>query len=214
MARWRTLYELSAVSLLMQRHGDDLAERYVAHQVVESLRAARLHRRHQERLGRALIEEQKVAELKRQYDLLEKKYGKEFTNSYGWASKHLEIGDPKLAQIIEAAGIDHLQPYYKLASHNVHANPKGIFFKLGMIGERKTLLAGPSNAGLTDPGHGAAISLVQVSTTLITLNPTLDRLLALKIMDALLDKIGNAFLSAHEQLERDEEKYAASIIRR
>jgi hypothetical protein len=42
-------------------------------------------------------------------------------------------------------------------------NPEGVFFKLGLIGESEVLLAGPSNAGLTDPGHASALSLMQIS---------------------------------------------------
>ena len=65
-----------------------------------------------------------------------------------------------------------------MASHNVHANPKGVFFKLGMLAESQVLLAGPSNAGLADPGHGAALSLSRVTAALVGLQqpPTLDNL--------------------------------------
>jgi hypothetical protein len=40
MARWRTLYEIVGVCLLINRHGEALAERYVAHGIVESRKAA------------------------------------------------------------------------------------------------------------------------------------------------------------------------------
>jgi hypothetical protein len=43
--------------------------------------------------------------------------------------------------------LDYLRPYYKLASHNVHAQPKGILFKLGLVQNQDILLAGPSNYG-------------------------------------------------------------------
>ena len=83
-------------------------------------------------------------------------YGPEFRKLYEWAAKHLAKRDPTIADIQEAAGIEHLGPYYRMASHNVHANPRGVFFKLGLIGELEVLLAGPSNAGLADPGHATA----------------------------------------------------------
>jgi hypothetical protein len=42
---------------------------------------------------------------------------------------------PTFKDIERAAGIDHLRAHYRMASHNVHANPKGVFFKLGMLEE-------------------------------------------------------------------------------
>jgi hypothetical protein len=95
-------------------------------------------------------------------------------------------------------------PYYKMASHNVHANPRGIFFKLGIIGETEVLLAGSSNAGLADPGHSTAISLMQITSAFALSNPTLDDLVAMKVMEQLVDEIGGAFAKAHQQLERDD----------
>ena len=41
MARRLTLHEIAAVGCLIRRHGDELAERYEQHQIVESRKAAR-----------------------------------------------------------------------------------------------------------------------------------------------------------------------------
>ncbi|MEX2304183.1 MAG: hypothetical protein WD733_24785, partial [Bryobacterales bacterium] len=89
-----------------------------------------------------------------------------------------------------------------LCISQVHANSKG-FFKLGLLEESQVLLAGASNAGLTDPGHSAAISLVQISTDLVMLQPTLDNIVASYIMLQLVDEIGEAFHQAQKQLEGD-----------
>lgn len=211
MARWRTLHEVSAASSIIREHGEELAERYVAHEVIESVKAARLFRKYHERLGQPAMPPEDIAEIETQKDALIAKYGKEFGGTYGWASKHLKLADPTLAQLIEAAKIDHLSPYYKMASHNVHANPKGIFFKLGSIGESEVLLAGASNAGLADPGHSTAISLMQITTALALISPTLDDIVALKIMEVLVDEIGESLLKAHEQLEQDEENLLRTV---
>jgi hypothetical protein len=208
MARWRTLHEISAVSSLIGKHGEDLAERYVEHEAIESAKAARLFQKHHERLGQTAMPSEEIAAIETQRDALIAKYGKDFGGTYGWVAEHLKIADPKLAQLIQAAKIDHLSPFYKMASHNVHANPKGIFFKLGSIGESEVLLAGPSNAGLADPGHSTAISLMQITTALALINPTLDDVISLKILVKLEDQIGDAFLKAHTQLEQDEERFS------
>ena len=212
MARWRTLYEIAVVSSLLHEHGEDLAERYVAHEVIESAKAAKLFQKHHDRLGQTAMSSEEIADIEQQRDALIAKYGKEFGGSYGWAAKHLNIQSPTFAQLVEAAKIDHLSPYYKMASHNVHANPKGIFFKLGHIGESEVLLAGPTNAGLADPGHGTAISLMQITTALALVNPTIDDVIGMKILDLLQVEIGDALVDSHVQLKLDEESRARNAV--
>ena len=203
VARWRTLHEIAVVARFIAQHGEAVAERYAAHQAVESLRAATEYKRCQEALAYEPIEESELDGLRVAFDAVIVRYGSSFKNQYGWAAAHLGISDPKFAEIERAAGVGHLRAHYRMASHNVHANPKGVFFKLGLLDETQALLAGPSNAGLADPGHCAAISLAQVSAALSTLAPTLDNLVALRIMLALEAEIGEAFGAAHEKLRTD-----------
>ena len=101
-------------------------------------------------------------------------------------------------------GAAHFRSHYRLASHNVHANPKGVFFKLGLLRETQVLLAGASNAGLVEPGHATALMLTRISATLCCLRPSLDNNVALSMMGTLIEEIGEAFLKAHKQLETDE----------
>ena len=79
------------------------------------------------------------------------------------------IKDSPFADIEKASGLDHLRPYYKMASHNVHANPRGISFHLGLSDGSDILLAGPSSYGLTDPAHGAAMSVHQATIPMLSL---------------------------------------------
>jgi hypothetical protein len=92
-----------------------------------------------------------------------------------------------------------------MASHNVHANPQGILFKLGLIPESgDILLTGPSNLGLADPGHCAAISLLQTTTNLLTtVEPNLDRIVILNILSTLTNEISAAFYEADQMLKED-----------
>ncbi|MBV8754913.1 MAG: hypothetical protein JO328_18820 [Hyphomicrobiales bacterium] len=60
------------------------------------------------------------------------------------------------------------------------------------------LLAGPSNAGLAEPGFGAIRSLNQISSCLLCLSPTFDNVIALKIMTKLGDEIFEALSNAHQ----------------
>jgi hypothetical protein len=207
MARWRTLHEIAAVGYLIRRHGEELAERYEEHDAIESRRAAHQYQQHCERLGQVPLTKEELAQLDTRRAALIAKYGPEFDNPQGWAAKHLAKQNPTIAQIHEAAGVDHLGPYYRMASHNVHANPKGVNFKLGLFGEEHVLLAGPSNAGFADPGHTTAISLNQVSSVLLEFLPNLDHCVTLMVMHQLESEIGPALLAAQHQLEEDHKEF-------
>ncbi len=207
MARWRTMQEIAAVVYLIGEHGDALAERYIAHQIVEARSAAIQYRKHQDKLGQEPISDEEFEAIERDYQAALLVFGNAFAGPYGWAAEHVGKNKPSMADIQEAASIGHLGPYYKMASHNVHANPKGVFFKLGLIGEREVLLAGASNAGLVDPGHATARSLVQIASVLMNLNPTIDNLVVVKIMNRLADEIGVALSAAHEKLVEDERSF-------
>jgi len=62
-------------------------------------------------------------------------FGKSFGVNYGWAASVLKFNNT-FAQIEESIGLNHLRPYYKMASQNVHADPKGVIYRLGLNGER------------------------------------------------------------------------------
>lgn len=196
MARWRTLHEVAVIAQFIASHGEQLAERYVLHQFVESRRAATEYEKCRERLGYPPLDESELKRLEASHQGAVTRFGRDFSGQYGWAAHHLGVAKPTFADIERAVGVDHLRAYYRMASHNVHANPKGVFFRLGLLKERHILLAGASNAGLADPGHSAAVSLVQVSYPLLSLRPTIDNIVALKLILRLADEIGENFHTA------------------
>ena len=207
MARWRTMHEIAVVASLIATYGEDLAERYVLHTTVESKRAADEYQRCRPRLGYEPLPEREIEAVQKACEAAISKYGLGFAKGdYGWAGRHLGKTKPTFKDIEAAVQIDHFRAHYRLASHNVHANPKGVFFALGMLPETQVLLAGPSNAGLADPGHGAAISLSRVTAALVGLQqpPTLDNNIALLMTVQLVDEIGEAFGDAHGRLDADE----------
>lgn len=212
MARWRTLHEVAVVASFVGAHGEDLAERYLLHQNVESKRAADDYERFRVRLGREPLDAEEIKKLQEAFEALGRRFGKEFLTSYGWAAHHLHLGKPPTFRDVEqAAKIDHLRPYYRMASHPVHANPKGLFFQLGLLRESQILLSGPSNAGLVDPGHGTAISLAQVSAALGNLQTTLDNIVALKIILQLVQEVGEAFSKAQAKLDNDTARLGSTV---
>ncbi|MEZ5125321.1 MAG: DUF5677 domain-containing protein [Thermoleophilia bacterium] len=200
MARWRTLHEIAAVALFLRHHGELVAQRYVDHEAVESARAVRDYDECREKLGYERMSDAELAATRRRHAELVAKYGADFDRQYGWAADALGLKDPKFRDIREDAGIDHMRAHYRLASHNVHANPKGVLFKLGLLGDTDLLLAGPSNAGMSDPGQNAGISLTQVSSALGAVAPTLDTIIVLRILNRVTQQTCEAFHEASVRL--------------
>lgn len=127
-ARWRSLHEIAVVASFIETHGNEVAERYLLHDKIESYKAATLYLKHYEALGLEPISPDEYDSIKVVRDRLIDRFGNSYENNYGWASSALGKHAPNFCDIEENSRLDHLRPYYKLASHNVHANPKGVIF--------------------------------------------------------------------------------------
>lgn len=202
-ARWRTLHEVAVVSRFIEKHGKDVAERYDAHNSVESYKAALQHQQYAKSLKQKEIPKREMNQIKREYDDALNKFGTDFKESYGWASKALNKQRPNFADIEKDVGLDKWRPYYKMASHNVHANPKGISFKLGLLNKTRStiLLAGASDYGFTDPAHGAAISLLQATSTLLFNKSNIDKIVLADVLKKFEELIGEEFLKTQKKFE-------------
>jgi len=206
MARWRTMHEIAVTANFIGKHGNACALRYKEHQIVESYRAAKEYDALHERLGYQPIAAAELDKISKQYEHVLQQYGQNFGGQYGWAAADLQIKKPTFKELESNVGTDFLRGHYRMASHGVHANPKGIFFNLGSLFPSDVLPAGPSNSGLADAGDGAARSLLSASSSLLFLSQNLDYQVALKAMTMLVDEIGAAFLQAHGKLYSDEVK--------
>lgn len=201
-ARWRSLHEISVVASFIKTHGNEVAERYLLHESIESFKAATLYEKYYEVLGYEPIPHDEFDRIKAVRDELIARFGSPYKNNYGWAASVLNKDDPNFSDIEENSGLDHLRPYYKLASHNVHANPKGVLFRLGLLGNaRNILLAGPSNYGFTDPAQGTAFSLGLITVTLLISKPTIDNLVLSNILLKLETEIGEEFIEVQKEIE-------------
>lgn len=203
-ARWRTAHEIAVVANFIAMHGQETAQRYLEHEVIESYKAIRQYQQHavQLKVEEATLEE--VADIKNRFDELCRLYGPSFQSQYGWASKALTNKSPKFSDLEEAATLNHLRPYYRMASHNVHANPKGVMFRLGVSEEANLLLAGPSNYGLADPAHGIALSVLQATIPMLNHEVNMDAIVIGKVLTKFADDIGEAFLQIHQDMKQRE----------
>lgn len=198
-ARWRTLHEITITAMFIQEHGETTARSYVDHQVVESWRAVEHMVANRKKLKERIIPKRDRDRLKRRFDALIVKYLKPFGGQYGWAAAAL--GNPNCGfKHIEAnVEVGHFRSYYQLASHSVHANPKGAFFTLASM-EQSHPHAGATNFGFSQAGQNASISLYQFTVALMMANVTTDAIVSQRLVQVLSKEAGAAFVTTQSDL--------------
>ena len=210
-ARWRTLHELAATAFFVRKARIDTAERYLLYEHIEAYKAASQLQDHASKLNAQQFSDAGMEVLKKNRDILVAKYGKEFAGEYGWAFEALKRLDSafngriKFDAIERCAAIGHMRPYYKMASNQVHAGPKGAAFTLGSIGRKKINLVGASNAGLADPGQGTVLSLVQVLVTLLLHKPeNIERFVGIRVLQSLVTDTAQSFVAVQRKLKEEQ----------
>lgn len=188
MARCRTLHEIAVTAMFLQQGDEELAMAYREHEVVESWKAVQKHVKYEDRLAEKPPSKRAQARLQARYDELVAKYGKEFKGPYGWATRTFKRSNVSFADIEAATNLDHLRPYYQLASHPIHANAKGLYFKLGAF-EPRAMHALATNHGFAVPASSAAVSVVQTFSALLMLAPSLDAIVNARIVQKLADEV-------------------------
>ncbi|MCE9648609.1 MAG: DUF5677 domain-containing protein [Parvibaculum sp.] len=219
MARWRTLHEITTVATLVSEHGEDIAKRYAEYQVVESKKAMIAYEECREELGFAPYSKKQTRKILAEYARLIEAYGKPFGGEYGWIAHLLGQGPQKrvtFAILQQAAGNKLMRAHYQMASYNVHASPKGVYFKLGELATSTVWLAGVSNAGLVEPAQNAALSLAK--TTMLICNdltaPISENYVFVKIVDSLMREIPQDFDRADRKLKRDDKFFRSQISKK
>lgn len=204
MARWRTLHELSVIAAVLARGDDELATRYRLHEVVDAKKAMDLYIRDHHGLGYQPPSVEEIDRTNSHYDELIKIYGKSFSNPYGWAAELLKNKRPQFSDLQTSAGREIMASFYKMASYPVHADFKGAAWQLGKLGQNDFVLAGPSNAGIEEPGQNMALSLVSTTSLLVT-DATLEKAVPLKAIGLQRDRAIQALIAAGRRLTNDEQ---------
>jgi hypothetical protein len=85
-ARWRTLHELVAVAYFIKKYGNETAERYLLHEIIESHKAMLQYQNHCELLKEQPLTTEEINKISSRKDRALKRFGNSFKNNYGWAS--------------------------------------------------------------------------------------------------------------------------------
>lgn len=200
-ARWRTIHELAVVAFFITEHGQEIARRYLAHDAIQRHKSALIYNTYHEKLGYEPFEPGEFAAIEQAYQDALGEFGPGFGKEWGWAIPALaEDASPTFRTIEEVAGLDHLRPYYRMASDPAHANAHGSFSDLG-LNDPFGILVGPSPIGFADPAHGACLSLFQVTVCVLNYGTDMRNAMTLHALSKMLRQVGEAFLDAQQRAE-------------
>ena len=202
-ARWRTLYELSAVSLFISKKGEEVAVRYLCHDLLERSKLARQYQQGKFPGELSQLQQEQIDSIASLQDSLLEAYGKRFKGDYGWAACELS-GNPTLLRIAESVGLGCAYPAYKLASTSVHASALSVF----QSSAKETPLgnvvhANPIPIDLKSPGYNCGRSLEEITAVLLKSRSGLDDRAKLKcgIILRTLHKLASNVLKAFDEAE-------------
>ncbi len=206
LTRWRSVHEIAVLAMFLSKHGEQVATLFLEYADVERYREAVLYQEHAERLGYDPVSLHEMKDIRARKEFLTQKYTKDFAKSYGWTLRVLAKGKRNFKGIEESIDLDHLRPFYAMASRSLHATPKGLYGDLGLMDDASdgTFLAGASNYGMADPGQNTAISLLQMTSVLVMQLPSVSRLAGLEAARLLLTEMSYKFVEIQRQMEEEE----------
>lgn len=204
IARWRTLYEIEVIATIISEGGNRLAERYLDHEVIDNRRGADLYQRNCASEGTKPITNSEMKVIRREYDGVIARYGSDFASHYGWAAEYLKNRSPRFVHLENAASGARMRSGYKFASYNVHASASSFRHNLSDLRGEGLSSAGASNAGLAQPGHLTAVSLLRITYLLIENLRALEVIALVNSLITLREETITAFWEADSVLRHDD----------
>jgi hypothetical protein len=212
-ARWRALHEVVIVSAFLAKHDQDTAERYLLHDTASAAGAAEEYQRYADQLGEKPISPERMVQIEEDRADLRERYGPCYDRENGWAIVALGRTCPTehwskprcrvtIAELEQAVDLQHQRPYYRMASHTVHAGPRGIHWNLEIGDTAEMMIAGPVDHGLADPAGSTAQSLVQLTMTAVMMRPSYMLVSGLRALEVLAQEAQVELMKSHELGER------------
>ena len=207
-ARWRTLHELAVTSIFLLNNNNDVAERYLEHEVVVIFKEAESYKAHYKKLGYAPLDIKNYNKLKREKERLCNKYKDKFQKDYGWIpSSIIPLKDRHFKGLESHVKIDRFRPLYKFSCASTHGGSRG-FYRMGLLNnyQDKILLIGSSNYGLAAPIKNTSISLLFITNCFLVIGPDFETIIQMNILKNFVDTIGPASYNIQGKIEDNEIK--------
>ena len=212
-ARWRTLHEIAVFSILIRQHGQACAEDFIRYGLIEAVNGMDGYQENAADMGREPFSDEELGAAHELRDSILSHCDPGIRSSNGWARPH--VGSSKFVNLQRAAGLERWANDYKAASRSIHFDYREMGSLLGMAEAKEDmLLCGPSNSGMTDPAHAAAIALVQATGAFLTgriedqdcpIDYSISTVMV-QLLDRMQEDVGQRFLEVERAIPRDKER--------
>lgn len=204
-ARWRSLHEIAVISFFLQDNEELVSERYLNHTYIRRAEELKDYQYYCDRTGYSKYSNEELKAYDTVSNNLVKKYGidYDYSQGYGWIPKSI-LKDRNFKKLEKSTKMDHLRPYYNWSSNQVHGGSHA-FEYLGVPEDDrdKILFIGPSNYGLTDPLHSAALSVMHITMNFLSLDKYPEFSLDLGLLGIFADQIGATALEITQRFEKN-----------
>lgn len=130
------------------------------------------------------------------------------TNHKGWAAEILGKKSVGIAELEQETDLKEMRKSYRAANYNIHVDSYGSSIRRSLSRRQDMILAaGPSIFGLGIAGHSTAVSLNQVTVTMLRTELDSEFLPALGLLNVLEEKIYETFRQEHDSLEESQFDY-------
>lgn len=210
-ARWRTMYELGCVAMFLRKHGQSVAEQYLAHDVIETLKLAEQVEANHIHFGEpSPYSAETMKAMQARNDELVQKYGKDFAKPYGWVASTLHSKRPTFETIEEAVDLSHRRHFYKIASYGIHSDYKGSTLNISLPVSRPTQLYGQSGFGLADAGAGTLEMLNLCTILFMNTRKSWEVGITMRVLAGIVRDGEEVFQRIHAKASEAVEKHQSS----
>jgi len=214
LARWRALHEHAVIALFISQCDPLVALRYLAGFHVRAHTAAVEVNDYALRANLTPFSSSTIADLAQKAEAARLQAGGHpLKKEFDWALPGLNGRTANFREIELATGMDHWRPRYRWACQHNHGGHRPWMSMLGMSeSESEVALVGGSNSGFVDPLHMSAISLLNVFSAFLFLEPNIDRIIMVEIAAKFVDELGETALRVSvETLARARQEPAAVV---
>ncbi len=207
LARWRSMHETTVVLSYAKEVGPNIIKFMEAHEAITNYKSMKVYQEHAEQLGEQPYTAYEMRLAKRKYDRRINRYGKGFDKDYGWvwaASNHSIDGTFRALE--EHVGIDHLYPYYRLSSLNIHMGWASLFVgeEFEALNNPGIALVGPADYGFETAVSLSLLTLAYASILILTYNLSYESMVYAKVIMAVENRAQNEFEKASKKLKDKE----------
>lgn len=200
IARWRSLYELSITMVFLAENEDWVAEQYLDHIYVSDYKEATAYKNCYRKLGYTAIGKKTYSIIKKNHEMVNKKYGQGYSKDYGWIPKSI-LKDRNFYALEKFVKFEKYRTIYKTASRMIHSNPNSFSSLATVHYEQDIMLLGPSLLGLSEPIENCTISILYISLAILNLSPDFNSILNIKIISTWVSKTRDSVYDTLEQIE-------------